>query len=360
MNMHVQNSGPWLEESGPNSDVVVSSRARLARNLNGYPFVNQSSIQQQSEIMQMFRSLQLHGHQGENLEWIDMDHASPHDRQILFERHLVSRQFIDASTPRAVAVGDDASLSLMINEEDHLRMQVLLPGLQLADAYSKVLHVDQELESRIDIAVHPRWGYLTACPTNVGTACRFSVMLHLPGLRSTNEMERVKRAAKDLHLAVRGFYGEGSESAGDFYQVSNQITLGMQETDLLDEFLNVVVPRIIEYERIARNILLKNHQPMLDDRVHRALATMRSARLLGIDEAMKLLSRVRLGVAMNRLDSVDMGSVQKLFLQLQPAHLVSEYPQLAEAQTDPTKMSFDDNPEMRKIRADVARKTLNP
>ena len=335
--MHVQNSGPWLEESGPNSDVVVSSRARLARNLNGYPFVNQSSIQQQSEIMQMFRSLQLHGHQGENLEWIDMDHASPHDRQILFERHLVSRQFIDASTPRAVAVGDDASLSLMINEEDHLRMQVLLPGLQLADAYSKVLHVDQELESRIDIAVHPRWGYLTACPTNLGTACRFSVMLHLPGLRSTNEMERVKRAAKDLHLAVRGFYGEGSESAGDFYQVSNQITLGMQETDLLDEFLNVVVPRIIEYERIARNILLKNHQPMLDDRVHRALATMRSARLLGIDEAMKLLSRVRLGVAMNRLDSVDMGSCKNSFYNFSPRTWSANIPSLLRPKLIPLK-----------------------
>ena len=357
--MNVQNSGPWLEVSGPDSDVVVSSRARLARNLSGYPFVNQSSIQQQSEIMQMFRSLQLHGHQGEHLEWIDMDHASPHDRQILFERHLVSRQFIDASTPRAVAVGDDASLSLMINEEDHLRMQVLLPGLQLADAYSKVLHVDQELESRIDIAIHPRWGYLTACPTNLGTACRFSVMLHLPGLRSTNEMERVKRAAKDLHLAVRGFYGEGSDSAGDFYQVSNQITLGMQETDLLDEFLNVVVPRIIEYERIARNMLIKNHQHMLDDRVHRALATMQSARLLSIDEAMKLLSRIRLGVALNRLDSVDMASVQKLFLQLQPAHLAKEYPELAANHNDTAKTGFEDNAEMRKVRADIARKTLN-
>lgn len=354
--MKLRDTGPWIELTGPDSDVVVSSRARLARNITGFPFVSQASTQQRNEIVQMFRSLPIKGQGGSELIWVDMSQATPRDRQLLFERHLVSRQFVDVDLPRAVAVGDDESLSLMVNEEDHLRMQVLLPGLRLTDAFQRVQELDEGLESILDVAVHPRWGYLTACPTNLGTACRLSVMLHLPGLRLTNEMERVRRASKDLHLAVRGFHGEGSESSGDFYQISNQVTLGVREEDLLEEFLTIVVPQMIDYERAARKMLVERNEAQLDDRIHRALGVLQTARLLSIEEAMKLLSRIRLGVALGRLPSVDMSTVQRLFLQLQPAHLQHRHPELA---TDSSGSSeVEDDVELRRIRAEEARKAL--
>ena len=355
--MKLRETGPWTEHSGPDSDVVVSSRARLARNLSGYPFVSQATDQQRNEIVQMFRSLPIKGQGGSELIWVDMCQATPRDRQLLFERHLVSRQFVDVDVPRAVAVGDDESLSLMVNEEDHLRMQVLLPGLRLADAFDRVQELDEGLESVIDVAMHPRWGYLTACPTNLGTACRLSVMLHLPGLRITNEMERVRRASKDLHLAVRGFHGEGSESSGDFYQVSNQVTLGVGEEELLDEFLSVVVPQMIDYERAARRMLVERNESMLDDRIHRALGILQSARLLSIEEAMKFLSRIRLGVALGKLDGIDMGTVQRLFLQLQPAHLQHRHPELASKATSASPV--EDDIDLRRMRAEEARAALS-
>ena len=354
--MKLRETGPWIEHTGPDSDVVVSSRARLARNLAGFPFVSQASDQQRNEIVQMFRSLPIKGQGGSELIWVDMSQATPRDRQLLFERHLVSRQFVDVDLPRAVAVGDDESLSLMINEEDHLRMQVLLPGLRLSDAFERVQEIDEGLESIIEVAVHPRWGYLTACPTNLGTACRLSVMLHLPGLRLTNEMERVRRASKDLHLAVRGFHGEGSESSGDFYQVSNQVTLGVSEEDLLEEFLTVVVPQMIDYERAARKMLIERNESLLDDRIHRALGVLKSARLLSIEETMKYLSRIRLGVALGRLKSIDMATVQRLFLQLQPAHLQHRHPELAS--TSGVSSEVEDDLALRRIRAEEARAAL--
>jgi protein arginine kinase len=353
--MRFHETGPWIEQAGPDSDVVVSSRARLARNLSGFPFVNQASDQQQHEIVQIVRSLPMTDRGGDDLAWIDMDAASLQDRQLLFERHLVSRQFVEASQPRAVAVGDEDSLSVMVNEEDHLRMQVLLPGLRLEDAFHRVQALDQGLDASADLAVHPRWGYLTACPTNLGTACRLSVMLHLPGLRITNEMERVRRAAKDLHLAVRGFYGEGSESTGDFYQVSNQVTLGVREEDLLKEFQSIVVPQLIDYEREARRMLMERNLALLDDRIHRAVGLLRSARLLGIDEAMKLLSRVRLGVALGRLESIDMATTQRLFLELQPAHLLHRHPEISLEDSDSER---EEPTALRTARANEVRAAL--
>lgn len=319
--MKLKQTGPWIEHSGPDADVVVSSRARLARNLTGLPFVNQASDPQRREILQLIRSLPFASERGEGLVWIDLQQSTSEDRRLLFERHLVSRQFIDSVSPRAVAIADDEQLSVMVNEEDHLRMQVLLPGLELEEAWRRAVEFDRRLEKHADLAVHPRWGYLTACPTNVGTAIRFSVMLHLPGLRLTNELERLRRASNDLDLAVRGFYGEGSDSSGDFYQVSNQLTLGVSETDLLATFVGEVVPRIVAYERMARDILVERSATLLEDRVHRALGTLRSARLLGIEESMKHLSRVRLGIALGLLPDVPLGTVQRLFLEVQPAHL---------------------------------------
>lgn len=319
--MRLHDTSVWQQGCGPDSDVVVSSRVRLARNIAGFPFVNRSSVPQRHEVVRLVRETPWPEGLGRPLLWILLHQANAIDRLLLAERHLVSRQFADGEAPRAVALSPDESLSIMVNEEDHLRLQVLRAGSALDLCFDEVFRVDACLERVLDFAFSPRWGYLTACPTNVGCGIRLSVMLHLPGLKLTNELEKVRRAAKDLHLAVRGFYGEGSEAIGDFYQVSNQITLGRSERDLYDVFGTGIVPQLVEYERSARATLLAQSATAIDDRVHRALGALRSARLLAVDEAMKLLSRVRLGVCLGRLPDIELATVNRLFLQVQPAHL---------------------------------------
>jgi len=220
-----------------------------------------------------------------------------------------------------VVVRHDESMSIMVNEEDHLRMQVMRSGLQLRDAYEAVNQLDNELEGQLKFAFHKRFGYLTACPTNVGTGIRISVMLHLPGLMLTNEIERVRRAARDMQLAIRGFYGEGSEALGDLYQISNQTTFGKTEEELLDEFDQRVIPEVITYEREARKLLLNKRAALLDDRVFRALGTLQNARILKAGEAMRLLSHLRLGIEMGRISHLSTRTVHQLILLCQPAHL---------------------------------------
>jgi protein arginine kinase len=311
----------------PNSDVVLSSRVRMARNIGGFPFVNRASAAQCQELMGIAKPVLLDlgrvlkSQKPQDMIWVDLNQAPLRDRRLLFERHLISKNLCESDHRRAVAISSDESLSIMVNEEDHLRMQILAPGAQLANVFERLNAVDDAIEGRIDYAFSPRWGYLTACPTNVGTGIRFSVMMHLPALKMTNEIDRVRRAAKDLHLAVRGYYGEGSESAGDFYQISNQVTLGRSEQEILKEFQEVILPSIVEYEHQARRMMMERSLPVLDDRVHRAIGALRSARLLGVEEAMKLLSRVRLGIHMGRLTGINAAVVNELFLQVQPTHL---------------------------------------
>ncbi len=319
--MELPSHGPWLSGDEPDCDVVMSCRVRLARNVAGFPFVSKASEAQRQEVLSLARQVVLAGHLAEEMMWIDLALATTRDRQLLVERHLISRQLADGEHSRAVAVSADETLSIMINEEDHLRMQVLAPGRQLAQLVDRINAVDDAVEARLDYAFSPRWGYLTACPTNVGTGVRLSVMMHLPALKLTNEVERVRRAAKDLHLAVRGYYGEGSESAGDFYQISNQVTLGRSEPELLQEFQARILPKIVDYEREARRMLAGQSGSLLDDRVHRALGLLRTSRLLGAEEAMKLLSRVRLGIHAGRLPDVDLRMINRLLLLVQPAHL---------------------------------------
>jgi protein arginine kinase len=299
----------------------MSCRVRLARNIAGFPFVNRASETQRRELINVARHVLLNAGIADRMIWVDLNQSTQQDRRLLVERHLISTQHAAASSPRAVAVSGDESLSIMVNEEDHLRMQIIASGLQLEALYQNISAVDDAIERKVDYAFSPRWGYLTACPTNVGTGLRFSAMLHLPALKLTDEIERVRRAAKDLHLAVRGYYGEGSDSAGDFYQVSNQITLGQSEEELLAEFGERVLPRIIEYEKQARRLLSERNATLLEDRVHRALGILRGARLLGTEEAMRLLSRVRLGILTGGLLDIPLRVVNDLYLRIQPAHL---------------------------------------
>ncbi|MCK4873384.1 MAG: protein arginine kinase [Phycisphaerales bacterium] len=304
---------------GPACDVVISSRVRLARNIAGYPFVAKASTQQRQEIVALVARCAPKWADG--MVWVDLSAAPSLDRTLLVERRLISRNHAKGSKPRGVAFTRDESVSVMVNEEDHLRIQVLQPGLQLHETYERIDRVDDEVESEIDYSFSNRFGYLTACPTNVGTGIRVSVMLHLPALRLRGEIEKVRRAVKDMQLALRGFHGEGTEATGDFYQLSNQTTLGRSEREILGDFVDGVIPSVVEYEHRAREALLAKRRVFLEDQVFRAWGLLTSARLLDADETLQLLSLIRLGSCLGLIESVDPIAVRSLLLLTQPAHL---------------------------------------
>jgi protein arginine kinase len=309
----------------------MSSRVRLARNLAGVPFVNKATRGQRGEVLDMVRAQILGSAISPRIAWYDLHQTEVVDRTLLVERHLISQQHArgkqstgsgGAEEPRGAAVSiPDERISIMVNEEDHIRLQVIHCGLDLARTLAEAEEIDDKLESGLDFAFNPRWGYLSACPTNVGTGVRLSVMLHLPALRLTGNVEKVKRAATDMSLAVRGFYGEGSEAAGDLYQISNQTTLGKTEQALLYELERDIIPKVIDYERVARQTLLTKRRSDLEDQVFRALGLLTSARLMTTEESMQLLSLVRLGVLTGLIENLDQKSVNTLLLLTQPAHL---------------------------------------
>jgi protein arginine kinase len=314
-------AGEWLRGNGPMSEIVISSRIRLARNVLGFPFLSRCSRHQRVALEGKIRQTVLASGVSEEMLYVDLEAAPEMDRQLLVERHLISKPHATAEGARGVAVGEHETVSIMVNEEDHLRIQVLRSGLQLEEAWEQITKVDDRLEAKLDWAFHPRFGYLTACPTNVGTGIRVSVMLHLPALKLTGEIDKVFRAAKELRLAVRGLYGEGSEATGDFYQISNQTTLGQTEEDIISDFKHVVIPKIIEYEHHARRMLLNDRTVQLDDKVARAVGLLRSARMISSEETLLLLSHVRAGIHLGRVKDIDLRTVNELFLLTQPAHL---------------------------------------
>jgi len=314
-------AGEWLRGEGPMHDVVISSRVRLARNLAGMPFLSRSGPDQQEALAHKLRDRLLDAGLSESMFYVDIASAGALDRQLLVERHLISRQHADANHARGVAISTDEKIAIMVNEEDHLRIQVLRSGLQLDRAAAETNRIDDKLEQRLDFAFHSRYGYLTACPTNVGTGLRVSVMLHLPALKMSGQIEQAFRAAKDMHLAIRGLYGEGTEASGDFFQISNQTTLGKSEQQIVEDFVERTIPHFIEYERRAREGLAKKNPAAIDDKAHRSIALLKSARMISSEETMYLLSLVRLGVHLGNLSNVDIETVNELFLLTQPAHL---------------------------------------
>jgi protein arginine kinase len=315
-----QNNGEWLRGTGPEADIVISSRIRLARNLASFPFSNRASAHQKAEIDHLLRDKLAKLEHEPRLDYLHLPGLNPLDRQFLVERQLISRELANGDGPRGVALTGNETASLMINEEDHLRLQVIRSGFALDECWQDIDRLDDQLESRVHYAFSEDFGYLTACPTNVGTGMRSSVMLHLPALVLTKQIEKVFRALQKIHLAVRGLYGEGSRASGDFYQISNQVTLGKSETTILTE-IREVIPQIIAYERQARQTLTRESRQALHDRVSRAYGTLCSATMMTSEETMDLLSSVRLGVNLGLLEDVTIPTVNELFLQTQPAHL---------------------------------------
>ncbi len=317
----LQRPAGWLRDGGPEGDVIVSSRVRLARNLAGMPFLTRCTPAQVREIASLLRRALEGLEPSSETLYVDIDEADALDRQLLVERHLISRQQAEGSGPRGVAVSPDESVAVMVNEEDHLRVQVLAGGLQLEACYERIRRLDEQLESRLSFAFSSRFGYLTACPTNVGTALRVSVMMHMPALKMTGQLDKALRAARDTRLAVRGLYGEGTEAVGDFFQVSNQTTLGKSEEAIVADFGGQMVPAVVDYERRARRALLSNRRLALEDRVERARAVLAAARLISSEETMYLLSHLRLGLALGMVQDVSAAQIGELSVLVQPAHL---------------------------------------
>ena len=316
-----QSSGEWLRGGGPEADIVISSRIRLARNLSSFPFSNRASAHQKAEIEVLLRDRLGKLAAEPRLDYLCVSSLSPLDRQFLVERQLISRELANTEGPRGVAVTAEETASVMINEEDHLRLQVMRSGFALDEAWQEIDRLDDQIEDRVNYAFSEEFGYLTACPTNVGTGMRASVMLHLPALVLAKQIEKVFRALQKINLAVRGLYGEGSRASGDFYQISNQVTLGKSESAILTE-IREVIPQIITYERQARQTLTRESRQLLHDKVQRAFGTLRSATMMTSEETMDLLSSVRLGINLHLLEEqLTIPQLNELFLQTQPAHL---------------------------------------
>lgn len=313
--------GEWLRGGGIEADIVISSRVRLARNLAGYPFLGRASDEQRREIVARVRPALAQLASAPNLAWVELADVGELMSALLMERHLISRELQGGKGPRGVAFGAGESVSVMVNEEDHLRLQAMRSSLSLDVAWRAAVAIDRELEQHLEFAAEARWGYLTACPTNVGTGLRASVMLHLPALVQMKQIEQLFQAANRTGLAVRGFFGEGTMASGDLYQVSNQVTLGKSEEDIVSG-LQGMLPNILAYERRCRDELTRPKRRLkLEDRCFRALATLEAARILTTEEAMQLLSVVRLGVITNVLQGLQLHRLNELLVLMQPAHV---------------------------------------
>lgn len=313
-----RNSGEWLRGTGPESDIVMCSRIRLARNLADFPFTNRASRGDKAEIESHFKSCLNTANL--DLAYFDVNNMTSLDRQFLVERQLISRELASSEGPRGVAIGPQENISVMVNEEDHLRIQVMLSGLSLHEVWDRINRLDDQLEEHLTYAFSAQLGYLTACPTNVGTGIRVGVMLHLPALVQTKQIDKVFRALQKINLAVRGLYGEGTQAFGDFYQISNQQTLGKSELELI-RILTDVVPQVIQYERTARQVLMNERRQHLHDQVSRAYGVLKTAHTISSEETMLLLSSVRMGINLGLIDDLEIATVNELFIQTQPAYL---------------------------------------
>src|SRR5262245_9425162 len=309
---------------GPHNKIVMSSRVRLARNIKGAAFPGWAKKAERIRILESIRpAVEALSQMGEHFSET-MDNLTLLDKNILVERHLVSREHAAKNAGSGLVLNREETLCVMINEEDHLRMQALRPGLQLKQAWQAIDQVDSKLEKRLSYAFSSDLGYLTACPTNLGTGIRVSAMLHLPGLVLAEQINQIIQAVNKLGLAVRGLYGEGTEALGNVFQVSNQMTLGETEGDIVER-LNKVLSQIIEHEENARGVLLEKKPKAVYNHIGRAYGNLANAHIISSKETMNLLSLMRLGVDLGLFTDLDRALVDELFVVTQPNHLQKRY-----------------------------------
>jgi protein arginine kinase len=316
----------WMAGGGPDGDVLVSSRVRVARNLKGYAFPHLLELEKAEQVIYgvqlALEGQEVKGKIGE-LEITRMSELSPVERQILVEKHLISPNLLTEFQKKALALRDDEVISIMINEEDHLRIQCLLPGLQLENAWSLVNQMDDALEHTLDYAFSVDFGYLTACPTNVGTGMRASVMLHLPGLVMVDQVGAVLATISKLGFTVRGLYGEGTEALGNLFQLSNQVTLGHSEEEIINS-LNSVARQVMTQEREARKALLQQRRDQLEDKVGRSYGLLKHAHIVSSEEAMRRLSDVRMGVDLQLITGPTTEQLTELMVMTRSSYLMHQ------------------------------------
>jgi len=318
-NMLKQKIG-WLETKETSPDIAISSRIRVARNLKGVPFPQKASKEEQKESFEKVKAAceeiaYFKGSPILNLQ--DFDRV---DREFLLERHLISHEHSRGDGVRGLVIGDKELISLMINEEDHIRLQGMQPGLELQQAWDILGRIDEEMDKRLDYAFSPDIGYLTACPTNTGTGMRASVLMHLPALVMSEEINKVLQALSKIGMVARGLYGEGTKVMGDLFQISNQVTLGPTEEGLIDN-LERVVKQVIDYEIKSRNTMFKENKAKIMDVIFRAYGLLVNARQVSFAETMELLSKVRLGIYFHLELDIKLETLNELMVLTQPAHL---------------------------------------
>ncbi|MFG6117319.1 protein arginine kinase [Halobacillus sp. MO56] len=313
---------PWMKEEGPDSDIVLSSRIRLARNFAQVTFPIIAKEEDLKPILDFFD--QEYAHQSfkeyKNFELVPMNNLKPIEKRVLVEKHLISPHLAEHSDHSAALISENEQISVMINEEDHLRIQLYYPGFQLEQALKRASELDDWLEEKVNYAFDEKRGYLTACPTNVGTGMRASVMMHLPALAMTQQVNRMIPAINQLGLVVRGIYGEGSEALGNIFQISNQITLGKSEDDIVED-LQSVVRQLIDQERRARETLMQRSGLQLEDRVFRSYGVLKNSRIIESKEAAKCLSDVRLGIDLGFIKNISKNILNELMILTQPGFL---------------------------------------
>lgn len=310
----------WITASGPCSDIVLSSRVRLARNLEKIPYPPRAHFKDLQKSLDLINKTLSKNRYLKDSIYYKLDDLSDLDKQVLVEEYLISPALAQESGPRDILIDPKGALSIMINEEDHLRIQCILSGLQLEKSWSYINKIDDSLEKRLDFAFSDKWGYLATCPTNVGTGMRASVMLHLPALVLTNLIPKVIPTITQLGLAVRGFYGEGTESEGHFFQISNQVSLGLSESDILSKIKGITL-QIVEQEQSARKNIQLKVSYQIADKVWRAFGILRHAYMMTSAEALELLSMVRLGVCMKILPAIPMNVLNEMVILTRPAYL---------------------------------------
>jgi len=307
---------PWMIQDGTEGDVVLSSRVRLARNLEDRPFPWHASPEVRKEIRAEIKK----AINPSEFDFINLEDISSLEREKMMESHVLSPQIIGDPVGRGVAISKDRLSSIMVNEEDHLRIQSIAPGLDLSAAMKRTNAIDDQLEEILNIAFDERYGYLTAWPTNVGTGIRVSAMVHLPGLALTNNMPKILDSVNQLGMVVRGIYGEGTEALGNLYQISNQRSLGRSEDEFFKDLVTVAT-HVIGEERKIREMLIEKNRTFLEDKVYRSLGTLKEARIISTNEALALLSDVRLGIDLGLITNALKPKIQALMQIIRPAHL---------------------------------------
>jgi protein arginine kinase len=330
----LHHTSEWLKGTGPNSDIVISSRIRFARNIDKASFPHWASKKQSKQTAESIEEAAGkidYLKRSTVFKLVDLDTV---DKQFLVERHLMSYEHAQKADSKSVIIDDDEIISIMVNEEDHLRIQVMQSGFNLFEAYNIINKIDDCFAKELAYAFSAEWGYLTACPTNTGTGMRGSVMLHLPALVMTHQINQVLAAIAKLSFATRGLYGEGTQATGNFFQISNQVSLGHSESEIIDS-INGLIRQIIEQENQARELLLSQNRAMLEDKINRSFGILKSAHIITSQETTELMSLVRLGCDLGVVKEINRRAINELFIITQPAHLQKiENKKLSSAERD--------------------------